>query len=111
VQYGRRSATILERAKRQDPDDAYVLLIEGQSLLFRPAIAGRDPQAAAKCFERLAAQADTVAGVTAMEAQVWHWLALRESGRHEEARSLHQRLLARDPAPLYRQFLDDPPDV
>jgi hypothetical protein len=111
VQYGRRSASILERAKEQDPDDPYVLLIEGQSLLFRPAIAGRDPSGAATRFERLTAQADTTAGITTMEAQVWRWLALKEAGRTSEAQRLHDRLLADNPAPLYRQFLEDPPDV
>ena len=111
VQYGRRSANILESAKEQDPDDPYVLLIEGQSLLFRPAIAGRDPAAAADRFERLAAQADAAAGITTMEARVWQWLALRETGQTTKAQHLYERLRARNPAPLYRQFLDDPPDV
>lgn len=111
VQYGRRSANILERAKKQAPDDPYVLLIEGQSLLFRPAIAGRDPAAAADRFKRLAAQADTTAGITTMEAEVWRWLALKEAGHTDKASRLYDRLLARDPAPLYRQFLEDPPDV
>ncbi len=111
IQYGRRSANVLERAKEQNPDDPYVLLIEGQSLLFRPAIAGRDVRAAAKRFERLANKADTVAGIPPMEAQVWRWLALTEAGRSTTAGALRQRLLSRNPAPLYRQFLDDPPDV
>lgn len=111
VQYGRRSASILERAKEQDPNDPYVLLIEGQSLLFRPAIAGRDPDAAVNRFERLAAQADSTTGITTTEAQVWQWLALKEAGRTDEADQLRGRLLADDPAPLYRQFLEDPPDV
>jgi hypothetical protein len=111
VQYGRRSAHILQQAKAQDPDDPYVLLVEGQSLLFRPAIAGRDVEAAAHCFERLAARADTVAGITAMEAQVWQWLALKEGEHTDRAKELHQRLLSQDPPSLYRQFLEDPPDV
>jgi hypothetical protein len=111
VQYGRRSANILTRAKEQDPDEPYVLLIEGQSLLFRPAIAGRDPTAAADCFERLAAQADTTAGITTTEAQVWRWLALKEAGHADAAQRIHDRLLRDDLAPLYRQFLEAPPDV
>jgi hypothetical protein len=111
VQYGRRSAKILKRAIEQDPNDPYVLLIEGQSLLFRPAIAGRDPSAAADRFDRLAEQADTTAGITPMEARVWQWLALKETGQTNKARHLHERLRAQEPAPLYRKFLDDPPDV
>lgn len=111
VQYGRRSANLLEQAKAQDPDDPYVLLIEGQSLLFRPAIAGRDVEAAAQSFEQLAAQADTVDGIPAMEAKVWQWLALKEAGPSEASRALRQQLIESDPAPLYRQFLEDPPEV
>ena len=111
VQYGRRSADILERAKERDPDDPYVLLVEGQSLLFRPAIAGRDPGAAANRFERLAAQTDATAGITTTEAQVWQWLALKEAGRTDEAQRLHGRRIVGQEAPLYRQFLEDPPEV
>jgi hypothetical protein len=111
VQYGRRSANILSRAKEQDPDDPYVLLVEGQSLLFRPAIAGRDAAAAADRFARLAARTDTTAGITTTEAQVWRWLALKEAGHTSEARQLYERLLQDDLAPLYRQFLEAPPDV
>ncbi len=111
MQYGRRSANILERAVEQDPDDPYVLLVEGQSLLFRPSIAGRDVEAAADRFERLAAQADTTVGITKMEAQSWQWLALKEAGHTDQASTLHRQLLSQDPAPLYRQFLNDPPDV
>lgn len=111
VQYGRRSASILERAKAQDADDPYVLLIEGQSLLFRPAIAGRDVEAAADCFDRLATQGASTVGIPAMEAQVWRWLALKEAGETAAARTLREQLLNRDPPPLYRQFMNDPPEV
>lgn len=111
VQYGRRSASILERAKAQDADDPYVLLIEGQSLLFRPAIAGRDVEAAADRFEQLASQAASTHGIPPMEAQVWQWLALKEAGQSAAARTLRQQLMDRDPAPLYQQFLEDPPEV
>lgn len=111
VQYGRRSANLLEQAKAEDADDPYVLLIEGQSLLFRPAIAGRDVEAAANTFEQLAEQVDAADGIPLMEAQVWRWLALKEAGRSEASRTLRQQLLEKDPAPLYRQFLEDPPEV
>ena len=111
VQYGRRSANILERAKSMDPDDPYVLLVEGQSLLFRPAIAGRDVEAAAQRFDRLATHSESAAGITEMEAQVWQWLALQEAGQTKRATELHQQLLAQNPPSLYRQFLEDPPEV
>jgi len=111
VQYGRRSASLLEEAKEQAPDDPFVLLVEGQSLLFRPAIAGRDPSAAAQSFRQLAAQADTLSGITKMEADVWCWLALKEAGETTQAEELHADLLSKKPPPLYQQFLEDPPEV
>lgn len=113
ITYGRRSADLLETAQSLDPDDPYVLLVEGQSLLFRPAIAGKDPTAAARQFAALVeqAQSGTAGGISEMEAQVWRWLALKEAGRTQDARSLHDALRTRAPAPLYQQFLDDPPDV
>ncbi len=113
VSYGRRSANVLETAKEKDPDDPYVLLIEGQSLLFRPAIAGRDAAAAADRFERLAnlvARKSDV-GITPTEARVWRWLALREADRNADASVLHDSLSSDELPPLYRQFLEDPPEV
>jgi hypothetical protein len=111
VQYGRRSARLLEQARERDADDPYVLLVEGQSLLFRPAIAGRDPSAAAQSFRQLAEKADSLSGITRIEADVWCWLALKEAGDNSRAEALHQHLLAQNPPPLYQQFLEDPPEV
>jgi hypothetical protein len=87
--------------------------VGGQSLLFRPAIAGRDPEAAADRFERLAARVrdTTSGGISVTEARVWHWLALREADDHEAATALRTDLQAQALAPLYRKFLEDPPDV
>jgi hypothetical protein len=111
VQYGRRSANLLEQAKAKDAEDPYVLLVRGQSLLFRPAIAGRDVQKAAACFEQLATMADAVEGIPAIEAKVWQWFALKQDGDVDAAARLRDRLMNRDPAPLYRQFLEDPPEI
>jgi hypothetical protein len=113
VQYGRRSTDFLEAAKAQDADAPYVLLVESQSLLFRPSIAGRDPDAAADRLRRLTQQLDDhpPVGIARAEAQTWHWLALREADRDEEARRLHDQLMARDLPPLYEEFLQNPPDV
>jgi hypothetical protein len=113
VSYGRRSANVLETAKEKDPDDPYVLLVEGQSLLFRPAIAGRDAEAAADRFGRLAEKVtdESEIGITPTEARVWKWLALREAGHTEQASTLYEDLLSLSPPPLYRQFLKDPPEV
>lgn len=113
VSYGRRSSNLLEAAKQQDPDAPYVLLVEGQSLLFRPSIAGKDAEAAAQRFDRLAdlVQDAPRLGIAPMEARSWRWLALREAGESETAAALHDTLLAENPAPLYRKFLQTPPDV
>lgn len=111
LRYGRRSTSLLRQAKAQAPNDPYVLLVEGQSLLFRPSIAGKDAEAAASRFKQLADQVDTVAGITSMEAHVWWWIALRERGHAEKANTLQNRLMSQNPSPLYRQFLEDPPDI
>jgi hypothetical protein len=113
VSYGRRSAKLLKTAQSLDPDDPYVLLVGGQSLLFRPAIAGKDAATAAERFATLVDQAGAgqADGISTMEARTWHWLALKEAGRTQDAQALHDTLRAENPAPLYRQFLDDPPDV
>jgi len=113
VQYGRRSSNLLKEAKAQDPDDPYVLLVESQSLLFRPAIAGRDAGAAAERLRRLAQRVRDRpgTGIAEVEAHTWRWLALREAGQGEDARRLYNRLLERDLPPLYQEFLHNPPDV
>jgi len=111
IQYGRRSKKLLDEATSRDPGDPYVLLVQGQSLLFRPAIAGRDPAAAAARFEELATHVDSVSGISELEANVWCWLALQEAGQSQRAATLHEDLLQQDLPPLYRQFLEDPPDV
>jgi hypothetical protein len=111
--YGRRSVNFLERAYNRDPQAPYVLLVRGQSLLFRPAIAGSDAEEAAQAFQRLVGilQNHPEAGISRTEAQSWQWLALRECGEAEQARALHADLLSRNPPPLYHQFLTDPPQV
>lgn len=113
VQYGRRSSSLLEEAKAQDPDDPYVLLVESQSLLFRPAIAGRDAAAAAERLRRLAQRVRTApgTGIAEAEAHTWRWLALREAGQGENARRLYNHLMEGDLPPLYQEFLRNPPDV
>jgi hypothetical protein len=113
IRYGRRSTDLLDKAKAQAPHAPFVLLVEGQSLLFRPSIAGKDPAAAAGRFAHLADRVDRrgSTGISRTEAQVWRCLALSEAGRVEEAQALNARLRARSMSPLYRQFLEDPPDV
>lgn len=113
IQYGRRSSQLLETAKKQDADAPFVLLVEGQSLLFRPRIAGRDLDAAAERFEQLAqiVRGSEVPGISLTEANVWRWLALREADRSKKAEALCKSLRERELPPLFQQFLDDPPEV
>lgn len=113
VQYGRRSNRLLEEAKARAPESPFVLLVEGQSLLFRPAIAGKDADTAADRFARLAEIVETkqVPGISVTEARVWECVALEEAGQTDKAQALREHMLRQDLAPLYRQFLESPPDV
>lgn len=113
IRCGRRSMNRLEEAKRRNPEDPYVLLVEGQSLMFRPDIAGKDVEAAVDRFRTLVEVVEDHpdAGISRTEAQSWLWLALREADHTSEASSLHASILEDAPAPLYRKFLEDPPSV
>jgi len=109
--YGRRSEAALDRARALDAEDPYVLLVEGQALLYKPAMFGGDPRAALRTFERLRA---TLArrpapGMDPLEADIWVWMAMRRL-EMPGAEALRRRLLAGAPPPLIRQFLTAPPD-
>jgi len=113
IRYGRRSMNRLEEARAQNPDEPYVLLVEGQSLMFRPDVAGKDVPAAVERFRTLVEQLSSYpqSGISEAEARSWLWLALRESESHQEAEDIHNALLTQDLGPLYTQFLKDPPNV
>lgn len=113
IQYGRRSTSLLEKAKERAPEAPFVLLVEGQSLLFRPSIAGKDLEGAVDRFAKLSEllENDGYEGISRTEAQIWQWLALKEAERVDESKSLRKQLQRQDLAPLYRQFLASPPDV
>ncbi len=108
--YGGRSLDLLRMARRLDPTDPFVLLVEGQSLLFRPALAGGDRRGALVRFRALQTALARAPGdgISAMEADLWVWYALHRMG-DRSAPALHERLLARTPPPLYRDFLLHPP--
>ena len=108
--YGTRSSRLLERAQALDPEEPYALLVEGQSLLFRPGIFGGDAEKALARFERLRTvlRDRPTPGLSPFEAEVWVWYALRKLRRPHTDR-IRDRLLAQDPPPLFRQFLIDPP--
>ena len=108
--YGLRASRLLEAAKALDPEDPFVLLIDGQSLLFRPALFGGDPRAALDRFYQLRevlAQRPG-AGISRLEAELWIWYALEKLDARQ-ASALRNELLAQNPPPLFRSFLMDPP--
>lgn len=111
IRHGRRSQRLLDAAKAEDPDDPFVLLIEGQSLLFKPRFAGRDEAQALDRFNQLHAlldRTDADIGISKIEAALWRWYAMERLGT-DRADAVREELLAADPPPLYRQFLQDPP--
>lgn len=110
IRYGLRATRLLEAAKALDAEDPYVLLIEGQSLLFRPAFAGGDAHAALRCFRKLHAHLAhrPTGGLSLFEADLWTWYTLRKLD-DPGASTLRASLLAQDPPSLYRQFLLSPP--
>ena len=107
---GRRSERILGLALARDPDDPYALLVRGQSLYYKPRVFGGDIAEARQTFERLRAVLGRrpVPGLHPFEAEVWLWMCVRRQNAVEGV-ALRQRLLARRPPPLFRQFLVDPP--
>jgi hypothetical protein len=106
VTFGRRSSSLLERALADVPDDPLVRLIEAQSLLFRPGIAGGDVRLAVRRLRELRplAQRDRECGVPVLEVDAWLWYGLRKA-EDPEAALLRGRLLAAGPPLLYRRFL------
>ena len=113
MRYGRRSVDLLETARSLDPDNPYVLLIGGQSLLFRPAVAGQDAEEAARRFQRLVevVSKNPGTGIAKTEARMWEWLALRSAGQSDSANELRETLLSTNPPPLYEAFIHDPPSI
>jgi len=113
IQYGRRSTNLLEAAKAKDDSAPFVLLVEGQSLLFRPSFAGADAGAAVHCFHRLLRRTteESGTGISQTEALLWLWFSLRKAGRPDDASIVRTQLSSRNPPSLYQQFLEDPPDL
>lgn len=110
AKFGRRSNTFMERAKELDPNDPFVLLIEGQSLLFRPNIVGGDKKEALERFRTLQRILPTCSdrGISALEADLWVWYALKRLD-DPSASQLKRELLDQQPPPLYAAFIADPP--
>jgi hypothetical protein len=107
--YGRRTMDLLRHARALDPGEPFALLVEGQSLLFRPALFGGDRQAALRLFRRLRVNLATHpgSGIAPLEADLWIWYTRDRLG-DPGAPALRARLLEGAP-PLYRDFLLHPP--
>ncbi len=107
---GRRAERLLTAAHDRDDTDPYVLLVEGQSLFYKPAIVGGDKKAALKRFQQLRRVVERTqdAGISRIEADVWVWYA-RHTTQADRAESERERLLAQNPPALFRAFLLSPP--
>jgi hypothetical protein len=110
LRYGARFDHLIRQAHQKAPADPFVLLIEGQSLLFRPRFAGGDARKALTTFRRLqqAVAMQPAAGIPPMEADLWVWYTLSRLG-DPQADGLRARLLAQGPPRLFREFLESPP--
>lgn len=108
IRFARRSDGFLQRARAIAPDDPFVLLVEGQSLLFRPGFVGGDARAALDHFRTLRdrLRAHPACGIAALEAETWMWLAMRKA-RDPGAEAYRQQLLARGLPTLFAEFLRD----
>ncbi len=108
--YGMRAERLMNLARARAPRDPFVLLIDGQSLLFKPSIAGGDRRAALARFKQLStiAAQQPGCGISPMEADLWTWYTLDRLGEPEAA-TMKARLLASSPPRLYREFLLSPP--
>lgn len=110
IRNGRRAERLLREAERLDPNDPFVLLVGGQSLLFKPRFAGGDTNAALVLFSQLQdiLRGGAAGPITQMEADVWTWYAMERLDM-PEAIPVRADLLAAHPPPLFRDFLLDPP--
>ena len=108
--YGKRATRLLDEAKAIDPMEPFVLLIDGQSLLFRPKVFGGDKREALHQFNTLSAvlPGTHAPGISLIEAGLWVWYT-RTKLKDADADTLRSELLAQNPPPLYKAFLLDPP--
>jgi len=108
VRYGRRAGGLLDRALAEAPHDPLVRLIEAQSLLFRPGIAGGDVGLAIARLRVLRdelADGNAACGTSAAEVGYWLWFAMRRTG-DPGAADERRALEAAVPPPLFRTMLD-----
>jgi tetratricopeptide (TPR) repeat protein len=103
--YGPRAERALEAAFEHDAENPRAFLIDGLSLLYKPAMFGGDPAKAVERFERAAALAAEAPAPsdpllpTWGEADAYAWLgqALATSGQLEPARRAYEQALEVEP--------------
>ncbi len=105
--YGGRSIRLLEQAERLAPDDPWVLLVAGQSFLYRPGILGGGVEPAMERFEKAwtLLEATSECGLPALEARMWIWMCLRKDDPVSADR-LRSELRAEELPTRYRLWLD-----
>ncbi|NNE34014.1 MAG: hypothetical protein HKN13_02185 [Rhodothermales bacterium] len=110
IRCGRKAGRLMDKATEARPDDPFVLLIEGQSLLFRPGIFGGDSRQALAVLRELqrVASREPGAGVSPLEADLWVWYALTRLD-HPDADAARKAIEVRNPPPLFADFLANPP--
>lgn len=108
---GTRIIRLLNSAERTDAQNPFSLLVVGQSLLFKPAIFGGSADGALRKFRHLKEKLtrENICGVSIWDAEVWIWYAMKKK-RDPQAENFKQSLYRRNPPPIYRDFLNNPPD-
>ena len=97
---GPRSDELIERALRADPNNPRASLVNGSSLLHKPAMFGGDEEKALKAFERAAELFDSYVPADDLhpdwgraEAHAWRGQALIALDRDAEAKAAFERAL------------------
>lgn len=106
MRYGARSQTLLEAGRRLAPNNPWVLLVDAQSLLYRPRLVGGDPRAAGGRLASLHAviSHSPLCELPLEEVQLWQWRVAHRLGE-SSADSVRQVLLAGNPSALVREML------
>lgn len=102
----RRAMRLIDRAKSVDPNDPYVLLVDGQFLLYKPRVVGGSASLARERFESLVTRLGngSACALTPTEAQSWLWMSMHRM-KDPVAETARKELLAADPPPVFRAFL------
>jgi hypothetical protein len=105
-----KGVRMLDLAREMDPDDPFVLLVDGQALIYKPKIAGGSIRKALATLQRLRSilESESSCHISIEEVDSWIWFCLNRLD-DPEAESFKQRFLAAEPAPLFRQFVLSPP--